>query len=75
MKKTIKKNPFRYPWKKWTDGKEHKLVAGKDFKTTPDCMASAVYGYARRNGFEASIVTKDGVFNVKFKKLKKAKAA
>jgi hypothetical protein len=56
MSEILKTFPFKhsrrtiYPYAKWFDGQIHKLVAGKDFTTSPSSMRGTLQVNAWRKG-------------------------
>ncbi len=40
--------PPKYPWKKWTNGKVHRIVAGKHFDSSVRGMQSTLRAHAAR---------------------------
>ena len=41
--------PTKYPWKRWANGKVHKIVAGKHFSSSVRGMQSTLRAHAARH--------------------------
>lgn len=58
----------RYPWKSWMDGKQHRIVQGVDFSTSPNTMRQQLHQYASRNGMKVKTRLFDNTLIFKFVK-------
>jgi hypothetical protein len=47
----FKPRNVKYPWRKWANGRWHKLVHGKDFDTGIEIFRTNACQWAKRNGY------------------------
>lgn len=65
--------PPKYPWKKWTNGKVHRIVAGKHFNSSVRGMQSTLRAHAARNGLLIHVRSTDDQIEFVMFALKKGK--
>lgn len=55
----------KYPWAKWLNGKEHRLVPGEHFDVTLQVMQISVLAAARRKNIPCATTIWDGKLLIK----------